>query len=193
MRWAVFAIFAYVFLVLEHSLRNLLVVSAPGAVSPSFVAVLVVFVSLFAPRSAALWAAWILGLMMDLTNDLDHGEGWAAGPLIGPYALGYPFGTYLLLQARAMLMRGRALTMAVMTVLFFAAATIVAVFIYVVHGWYPGEEIAWADLGLVGELGRRLGIGVYSGLLALVLSPLLLWTTPLWSFRTPAQRASGWR
>jgi rod shape-determining protein MreD len=192
-RWAVFAVFAYVFMVLELSLRNLLVVSAPAAISPSFVAVLVVFIALFAPRTTALWAAWILGLVMDLTLELEHGDAWDAGPLIGPYALGYPFGAYLLLQARAMLLRGRALTMAVMTIMFFAAATIVAVFIYVLHGWYPGEDIAWADLGLIGELGRRLGIAVYSGLLALILAPLLFWTTPLWSFRTPAQRAAGWR
>jgi len=193
MRWAVFAIFAYVFMVLELSVRNLLVVSAPGAISPSFVAVLVVFIALFAPRATALWAAWILGLMMDLTIDLDHGEAWPDGPLIGPYALGYPFGAYLLVQVRAMLLRGRALTMAVMTIIFVAAATIVAVFIYVAHGWYPSENIAWADLGLLGELGRRFGEALYSGLLALILAPILLWTTPLWLFRTPAQRAAGWR
>jgi rod shape-determining protein MreD len=183
MRWPVFALFAYLFLVLEVSLRNVLIL---GPIGPSFVIVLVVFISLFAPRMTALWACWILGLLADLCTPLMQGAD-LVGPLIGPHALGYVFGGYLILQLRAMLFRRRALTLAVMTAICLIAASLVVVFIYAVHGWYPGEELAWADLHPVGELLRRLGVALYSGLLALVIGPVLVWTAPAWAFRTGSQ------
>ena len=43
MRWPVFAIFAFVFLAIELSLREVLALRSLGSISPSFVAVLVVF------------------------------------------------------------------------------------------------------------------------------------------------------
>jgi rod shape-determining protein MreD len=185
----VFVVFTFLFLGIELSLRNVLVLRSLGNIAPSFIGVLAVFVALFAPRSTALWAAWILGLLLDLSTVLAQGE-HGEGPLIGPHALGYPFGCFLLLQIRPMLLRGRALTLAVMTTLFLAAATLLIVFVYAVHGWYPNEHVAWADLRPIGELFRRLGIAVYSGLLALALSPVLAWTIPVWSFRGSLPRGA---
>ena len=92
-----------------------------------------------------------------------------------------------------MLFRRRALTLAVMTSLFFIAASLVTVFIYASHGWYESEPIVWSQLRPAFELMRGLGIAAYSGLLALVLGPALIWTLPVWSFRVGAQRRAIWR
>jgi len=51
----------------------------------------------------------------------------------------------------------------------------------------------WADRSLSAELLRRFGIALYTGLVALLLGPVLLWTAPFWSFRASAQRPPVWR
>ena len=71
------------------------------------------------------------------------------------------------------------------------AASVVIVFIYAVHGWYPGDDLYWADLRPAAELGRRLGIALYSALLAFVVGHVLIWSVPVWSFRGAAQRGSS--
>jgi len=188
-RWIAFCLFAFVSLVLDVSAGNILVLAD---VRPSFVAVLAVFIALFAPRLSALWACWILGLLVDLNTWMMHGPD-RAGPLLGAYALGFAFGAILLLQLRPMLFRRRALTLAVMTFLFVAAAGLIVVAIYAAHGWYPREELHWAQLGTGRELLRRLGIAAYSALLALLLARALVWSLPLWAFRAPSQRAAARR
>ena len=186
MRWTAFAVFAFVFVVLEVSLAGVLELRTIG-VRPSFVPVLVVFVSLFAPRITALWGCWVLGIVVDVSTDIPHGElVESAAPLIGPNALGYVAACLVVLRCRAMLLRGRSATMAVMTVV-----SVVA--IYLVHGLYPADTLHWADFDLGPELLRRLGVAAYSGLTALVIGRLLLWTLPLWTFRTPVQRSVSWR
>jgi rod shape-determining protein MreD len=190
MRWPTFAIFGVLALVLDVSLGQVLLLRSVGNLAPSFVAVLLVFVSLFAPRSQALWACWAMGVLVDLCIDLPHGGG-EAGPFLGPHALGYPFGCFVILQVRAMLFRGRALTMAVTAVLFTVAAGLVTIFVYVVHGWYPTEEVTWGDLRPMAELMRRVGAAVYSGLLAFILARPLVWTAPLWGFRSAGPRRTA--
>ena len=194
MRWPVFFVFAAVCIVLEVSVRNSLALRSLGNIAPSFAAVLVVYVALFASRRSALWAAWIMGLLVDLMTDLPHGSHgvFQAGPLIGPHALGYTFGAFILLQIRPMLFRTSAITIALMTVVSMVAAGVVVVFVYVVHGWYPGEQLHWSQLGPVGEMVRRLGVAVYSGLVALVLARGLVWTMPIWAFRASARRHAVW-
>ena len=66
MRWSVFAIAAFVVVVAQLSLRDTLILHSAGEIRPDFIACLAVFIALFAERSAALWACWILGLLMDL-------------------------------------------------------------------------------------------------------------------------------
>ena len=50
MRWPVFFVFAAVCVVLEVSVRNSLALRSLGNIAPSFAAVLVVYVALFASR-----------------------------------------------------------------------------------------------------------------------------------------------
>ena len=184
MRWWAFVIAAFVFLVAEVSLRNALTLRFAGNVSPSFVAVLAAYLATFAPRRAALWACLGLGLLMDLVMPVPDGAvGGGAGPILGANGLGYVFGCLAIVQIRAMLLRRRALTLAAMTVLFVIAAGIVTIFVYVVHGWYPSEQPYWSDVRPSLELLRRLGMAAYSGIAALLISPVLVWTMPAWGFK----------
>jgi len=192
MRWTIFSVAAFTFLVLELSLSNVLVVRSLGNIAPSFVAVLAVYVSLFAPRMSALWACWLLGLLVDLSIYSPHGAE-RPGPIIGPNALGYVGACFMLLYVRSMLFRSRVLTIAVMTVLFVAASSLITMALYAVQSWYPGGAFAWAQNGWGGELMRRLGVALYSGVLALLLGRLLLWTTPVWYFRMSLPRHTGRR
>ncbi len=179
----VFAVVAFAFLVLEMSVSNVLVVRSLGNIAPSFVAVLAVFVSLFAPRLTALWACWTLGLLLDLSIYLPHGTD-RPGPIIGPYALGYVGGCMIVLYVRSMLFRNRTPTVAVMTIVFVAASSLVAMLFYFVQDFYPGGGLDRPP----GELTRRLGIAVYSGALALLIGRPLIWTAPVWAFRSALTR-----
>jgi rod shape-determining protein MreD len=192
MRWTLFIILAVVAVFLELSLRTTLELRLLGGVTPSIAPILLTFIALFAPREAALWCAWGLGLLMDLYTPLPHGAETAA-PLIGPMTLGFVFAAFVVVHVRAMLFRRRMVTVVVMAAVFVAAAQIVAVFIYAVHSWYPGAELAWADRSFGLELVRRLAGAAYTGLLGLLVAPVLLWTLPAWRFDTPGQRPVSWR
>jgi hypothetical protein len=80
-----------------------------------------------------------------------------------------------------------------MTTLFLVAAHLVIVSIYAVHTWYPNELLHWAQLRPAWELLRRLGDALFSGLVALLLGPALIWTMPLWAFRAGPQQRAAWR
>ncbi len=65
MRWAVFGLFAFLTLAVDTSLAD---VVAIGGLRPSSCALLAVFIALSAPRLPALWACFILGLLLDFFN-----------------------------------------------------------------------------------------------------------------------------
>lgn len=181
MRWAVFAIFAFAALVIQLSLSNVLTLHALRSISPDVVAALAVFIALFASRSAVLWGCWILGLLVDLAP---AGDG-SAFRIIGPHALGYAAGGYLVLQLRTMVFRRRALTVGFLTALALIAASLVAVMLLSIRCWYPEA----APYGPLSDLGRRMLIALYSGLIAIPLGWALGKTIPLWGFQS---RAVGW-
>lgn len=192
MRWTVFGVAAFTFLVLEMSVSNVFVVRSLGNIAPSFVAVLAVFIAFFAPRMTALWACWLLGLLVDLSIYIPHGTD-RPGPFIGPHAIGYSIACLMVLYVRSMLLRNRSLTVAVITVLFVATVNLVAIAFYAVQGCYPGEGVAWTAHGWGGEIVRRLGVAAYSGALALLLARPLIWTVPVWYFRMSLPRHTGRR
>ena len=183
MRWSVYLIMLFLMLVIDASVGNVL---ALGAVRPLFLPILVVYVTLFAPRMTALWAAWIAGLLVDLLTDLPHGADHV-GPLIGPHALGAVFGAYAILQIRVVLLRRHVLTVVAMTLLFVAASSMVTVFIYAAHGWYDSETLFWADIGPLAELWRRVLGALYTTAGALIVGPILVLTTAAWKFRGPSR------
>ena len=101
----------------------------------------------------------LLGLLVDLASPLMHGRD-QVGPLLGPHALGYVFGCYMILQLRAMLFRRRAVTFAVMTAMAMIAAGLVVVFLLAV-ALLLGPILVWTVPiwrfrgGLQQHAGRR--------------------------------------
>jgi rod shape-determining protein MreD len=181
----VWAGFTAVALILEMSLRGEMMLASVGGISPSFMAALVVFIALSAPRLAAVGAAWLMGLLMDLAPEP---PAFAPGlHLIGPYALGYPVAAFVVVQLRPLVLRRRSLTVAVLTVLALVAVGLVTVTLYTVRGWYdlagPGPTGVADGFRPLPELARRLGIALYSGLIAFPLGWLLLATAGWWGFR----------
>jgi cell shape-determining protein MreD len=87
-RWIVFAVAALVGLVFDTGLSEVLRIEKLGHVRPSLCVVVAVFVALSAPRTAALWACLVLGLLLDLAHtwsaagSSSRGGRWcsAAGP-----------------------------------------------------------------------------------------------------------------
>ncbi len=184
MKWIVFVIVAIFAVAIETSpIRNLVTLHALGDLYPSLVSVLLVFVALFAPRTTALWAAWGLGLFMDLALPR------ASGLLIGPLALGYCFGTFLVLQVRTMVFRRRLLTLAVLTMMFCAASAIVEVALPTIRSWF-GSAVEFQPFV---ELLRRFGMAVYSGLLAIPVGWILMQTLRLWGFQHATDRRRTWK
>lgn len=185
MRWSVFLVFAYIALALETGIRSRLGPPSMGGISPSFVALLVVFISLFAPRLTALWAVWLLGLLMDLSAPFPMASAGSVF-LIGPYALGYVFGCVLILQLRALVFRKRLLTFALLTFVCLLAASLVAVGLLALRSWYPqGEATVYFESTALRELLHRLGIAAYSAILAIPLGWMLVKSLPLWNFYGP--------
>ncbi len=189
MNWAVFAVAAVVGLVLDQALLDALALDpASRQIRPSLCAALAVFVALSAPRFPALWACYLLGLLLDLSSPLVLG-GSGVFHLVGPWALGYTAGAWILLRTRRSLLRQRPLTLGAMTVVFLLAVHAVAVAVYVVRSFHPGPELSWASGGLAAEIGRRLLVSLYCGLVAVPAGWLLLRTVPLWRFQTAERQA----
>lgn len=189
MRWVVFAVAAVVGVVFDTGLSEVLRIEKLGNVRPSLCAVIAVFVALSAPRTAALWACLVLGVLLDLAQPLTV-AGNRVVYLIGPCALGYLLGGWLVISWRSMVFRRRPLTIGAMTLLLLLAAQVVAVTVYLVRAqaWYPGQAIVWTDTSTLSELGRRLLAAVYSGLVAIPFGWLLVQTLGLWGFQTVPHR-----
>ncbi len=189
MRWGIFAIFALLVLSLDAGLSDVLRIESLWDIRPNLCGVLAVFVALSAPRIAALWGCFVIGLLLDLSIEYTTG-GNRGVYLVGPYALGLLAGGWLVLRGRTMVFRRRALTIGVMTVvaLLLAQAIIMMLLVIRSRSWYPGGPIHWPDNAVGIELLRRVLIAVYSGVAAVPGGWLLVRTLPLWGFQTGVHR-----
>lgn len=191
MRWHVFAIFAVIAMIFETGLVDAVHILH---VKPSVCAALATFIALSAPRITALWSCFILGLLMDLSSDLSLGQTGTIH-IIGPHALGYVVGGLLVLQVRSTVFRRRPLAIGAMTTAFVLAMSVVAVTIYAVRSWYPGELMYWDGTSPLADIGRRIFMAIYSGLFAVPLGWMLVRLMPLWQFHSATIRGGGvaWR
>jgi rod shape-determining protein MreD len=182
MRWWAFAIVAFAGVVIETSVRQTLSI---GGTSPSVLVCVAVYVSLFAPKRTALWACWVLGLLVDLVTVFAVSNEDALF-VPGPHALGYVALCGVVLWLRGSVFRQRVLTISILTLGGAAVMGVVVVVISLVRSWYPeAEEIVYFAGGSAWrELWRGMGVAVYSAALALPLGWLLLTTLPLWKFET---------
>jgi rod shape-determining protein MreD len=185
-RWLVFAVVVVVAVALDTSfMPRLFALKSVGQLYPQLVAAVVAYVALYAPRLSALWAAWGAGLLLDLALVQP------AGLMVGPHALGFTFGAFLVLQLRSIVFRKRVLTVAVLTVICLGASAFVEVAIFALRTWTSGDVVSAGFRPLI-ELLRRLGMALYSGIVAVPLAWLLLKSQPAWGFlEMRSQRSRG--
>ncbi len=182
--------FAALAMVFDGGLGSVLALETLWSIRPSAAAVLAAFIALSAPRYAALWSCLVLGLLLDLSAPLSM-PGGRVLHLIGPCALGFTAGGWLVLRGRSMVFRQRALSIGAMTVLLLLAANAVAIALYAARSWYPGGPVHWTDGSAAAAILRRGLVAVYSGLLAVPVGWLLVQSTPLWGFETIMRRSPG--
>ncbi len=179
MNWIAFAVVAWMLFGLELGLKPALQLGATG-MAPSFVLVLLVITSMAAQRTAALWGALVIGVLLDLTSPLPVAppRGGAAADsivLVGPHALGCLVAAYAVLVLRAVVMKRSVLAIAFLCLIAAGLETIVAWVVITARSWYdPLISSQMRD-----ALGARLGSAVYTGVLSLALGPALALIGPL--------------
>ncbi len=188
MRWFVFIVAACLAVALDMGLSGAMTLRTIGFITPSFAGCLVAWIALFGRPDCVLWGAWVLGLLCDLTPGSMEGQGLVF--IIGPHALGFPLGAWVVLTIRPMVFRDRILTLAVCTMLCVLAAGFVMTVIGLVRYWLPfagGEVVPFG----FGELLRVAGDAVFSGVLAIPVGWLLFQLMPLWRFDYGVGRRAG--
>jgi cell shape-determining protein MreD len=179
MRWMVFIVAACLAVALDMGLSGAMTLRTLGFITPSFAGCLVAFIALFGRTDCVLWGAWILGLITDLTPGSMEGSQLVF--IIGPHALGFTLGAWIILTIRSMVFKNRILTVAVCTMLCVLSSGFVMTIIGLVRYWLPftGGEVVPFGLG---ELARVTGDAILSGVLAIPVGWVLFQLMPLWRF-----------
>ena len=113
MRWIPFVILAYLVVLMQTTLGRFLTFTTAGigSIGPDLIAMVAVFVAFYVRNWVdGMLAAWVLGLVVDLTT----GGAAAAGTVIGPMPIAYALAAGLLFRVREALFRERALTQALL-------------------------------------------------------------------------------
>ena len=160
---------------------GLMPVISIGDFSPSTTATLVVFVALFAPRSTALWAGLAAGLLLDLSSPV-AAAGDQALVVPGPYAIGFVFGTQLVLLLRSMVFRRNPIAVGLLTTPFLVAVSLAWMAIWLVRGLDPDSILPWSGGHALTQLLSRLIWAIMSGVVGIATGWLLLFSWPIWRF-----------
>lgn len=173
-----FVITAYAAVSIQAGLAPLWGVPHGGSqATPSLLLILTCFLALMAPSLTAVWSAVILGLLADALS---------AVPLVGPHALGFALGAYVVLQLRGLVFRESVLTLAFMTLAAGVFAHLGAVALIAIRSipLTPGgavEGFVAAD-----ELVGRFFDVLYTAAASVPVGWLLFRTASWWGF--PAKR-----
>ena len=137
-----------------------------GDASPEPLLVLVVFFALLGPAAPAVGLGLLGGVLADLLGSPFEGPA-----IVGPRALGYTVGCWVVVQARDSLFRGSTVTLVVMVLLggFFAELIATALVTLRGAGPLPGAPPrGWAGTA---ELSRRAGRLLLTAAAAVPLGP----------------------
>lgn len=179
MNWIVFAVVAWLMLGLESGFRQALQIGQLN-VAPSFVLILLVFVSLWARPLHALWAAVFLGASLDMLNIVPTASGETVA-ILGPWALGCLLACYTVLNFRVMMFRRNPLTIAFLCAVGGGIASVVVLAVLAVRAIYDDIIIVSAS----SALWQLLASAAYTGMLALAVGPVLQYIGPWMGFRRP--------
>ncbi len=187
MNWIVFAVLAWIFLGMEQGLRQALQVGS-WDIAPSFVLILLVFVSLWAKPIHALWAALFLGVSLDMLNLVPTKSGETIA-ILGPWALACMLTAYTVLNFRVLMFRRNPLSIAFLCTVGGAISGVLVLAILSLRAYYDDILLVSASA----DLGRRLLTALYTGVLALPLGPALHWIGPWLGFKRPVTMSAGRR
>ena len=176
MNWIVFLVVSWFALGLEVGFDALRL--APGDVAPSFVVPLIVYIALSAPPKQALWAALLIGALLDLTWLIPRDD-LAEATVLGPNALGALIAAQLVLSLRGNVIRKHPLTLVVLSIASAAVMSVVVVALMTLRELY-GDPIEFSPTG---ELGARLLSALYTGVTALIWAVVLRLMEPLFHFQ----------
>ncbi|MDP6542970.1 MAG: hypothetical protein QGH60_03210 [Phycisphaerae bacterium] len=177
MRWIPFVILIYVAVLLQVAVGALPVqFSLTGNIAPDITAIIAVFfaLSLRDPRDAMM-SAWSLGLAMDL---MLCGMGGAV-TAVGPMAIAYTLGAGVIFRVREAFFRERALTKALLTLLFCLVvhslwATMQTILSFAWSAWWPA-------------ITKAIGISIYTAVMAPLVC-MVLERCGGWFIAAPARR-----
>lgn len=182
MNWFSFAIAAWISFGLEVGVRDMFSLR-PWSPAPSFVVALLVFIAMHASQRAVLWAALILGVLVDLTGSITLQTGGSA-VLLGPNAIGFLLGAQIVLALRGMIVSRNPLSMGVLAIAVSAISQIVVIAFLTIHKVYS-DPVVWN----AGErLLDALLSAVYTGAAATILSFIFIPLTPLFAFAHVTRR-----
>lgn len=185
MRWTTFTITTFIALVLELGLRTLWVVYlggvGAGPVSPSLLLILAVFVWLWASRPAALWAAVVLGVLVDLQPMAIVGAR-ADAAVIGPSSLGFLTACAITLQMRSVMFRTSPLTMGLLVAVAGLFAHLITVSILTVRGLPVLTYGPISDWSASSQIYTRFFELLYTAIVAVPSGWLLMRTRAWWNF-----------
>ncbi len=183
MNWAAFLILLWLFAGMEWGLRDALQFGQMG-VAPSFLMILMVFVSLWASASAAIGATLVIGIAMDLLHQYSMPGGVVV--VLGPHAIGALLGASLVLNLRALVFRRDIWTIAFLTVFATAVAmTVVSAMVALRAAYDPSLDYP----GPAARLAEGALSAVYTGVLAIIVGPVLGLLRPLLGFPVTSKRA----
>lgn len=142
-----------------------------GEAAPEPLLIVVAYLALLAPASAAVLMGLVGGLLADLISSPFEGAA-----IVGPRALGFTVGAYAIVLARSSLFRGSTFTLVTMVLLGGFFAELVATALVTLRGvgplpglpprgWVAGTEL-WHRLGclvLTAVAAIPLGLGLMAG------------------------------
>lgn len=169
MNWIIFAALTWLLVGLEKGLRDALSIGQSG-IAPSFVFVLLTFVALSVQRQTVMWAAVVLGLVMDLVFEVPLRQSGGTVTVPGAHVLAYALGAQLILIMRPLMIRRNPLTLAFLSSVGSLVANLVLVMIFTMRHMF-GSPLAWETKR---ELVAALGSAAYTGVLGLFLAFALL-------------------
>lgn len=185
MNWLVFAVLAWLFLGLELGLKDALQIG-PLGIAPSFVLVLLTVVAMSARPIHALWGAFLLGVLLDLTNAVPSKDAGPVLTIIGPGALGCPLAAHLIISLRALMIRRNPLTVGFLSAVSGLVTSVVFVAVFSLRSRL--DPIPWnATEALVVHASSAL----YTGLVGIPVALVLLPAAPLLGMPTHPQRRTG--
>jgi len=182
MSWLVFLLTAYLLTAIQEGLAPLWSIphGSPGtaSASPSLLLVLVCFVALLAPGTTAGWAALVLGLIADAL---------APTPMLGPHAIGFMLGAYVVLQLRGLVFRESVLTLSFMVLTAGVFSHLAAVALIAIRALPISPTDPMPDFVAANELVDRFFDVLFSAAAALPLGWVLFKTSGLWDFPSKAR------